>query len=57
MPSLVQFLHSEEWINKAYKRAKQLASAETGIEENVFSVACPYTEQQIIDFNFLPLKK
>ncbi len=52
-PSLQQFL-SSEWIAKAYKRGRRIAIQETELEEDLFPENCPYSTEQILDFEFLP---
>jgi hypothetical protein len=41
-------------IGAAYRKAIMRATLETGLEENVFPVACPWSFQQITDPNFYP---
>lgn len=52
--SLKRFLESPEWMRKAYLRARRLAAHETGINESVFPLECPYAIEQVLDFNFFP---
>lgn len=54
MPSLAQFLDSEEWMRKAYERAKRVAGKETGLGEKAFPKTCSYAVEQLMDFDFLP---
>ena len=54
MPSLKQFLNSEEWLVKAYKRGRRIAGRETGLGEKVFPQTCPYSVEQIQNFDYLP---
>ncbi len=52
-PSLQQFL-STEWIAKAYERGRRIAVKETELNAELFPQDCPYSTEQILDFEFLP---
>ena len=54
MPSLSQFLNSQEWTTKAYQRGKRLTALETGLYELDFPEVCPYSIDQLVDFNYFP---
>ena len=43
-----------ESIDEIYPIAVSLASEETGIKEETFSLECPFTTSQILDDNFYP---
>lgn len=42
------------FITRAYPKAQQAAWGETGLDEEIFPVTCPYTQQQFFDDNFFP---
>ena len=54
-PSLKPYL--EEAINKAYPKAVMFAVKETGLEKSRFPDKCPYTIEQLLDYDFYPLSK
>jgi hypothetical protein len=43
-----------EIFDDAYAGAIQLASSETGIAKKAFPKTCPYTQEQVLDPDFLP---
>ena len=49
-PSLKKYF-SEEWVNKMYRIARLDAAKDTGLD---FSTKCPYTIEEILDFDYLP---
>jgi len=49
-PSLKKYL-SQEWLNKAHRIARLDAAKET---ELTFPQDCPFTIEEILDFNYLP---
>jgi len=49
-PSLKKYL-SQEWLNKAHRIARLDAAKET---ELTFPKDCPFTIEEILDFNYLP---
>jgi len=49
-PSLKKYF-SQEWIDKTYRIARLDAAKETGLD---FPKECPYTIEEIINFNYLP---
>jgi len=51
-PSLKRKLSAK--LPQTYERAKQIASAETGLGgESAFPVSCPYALAELLDFGFL----
>jgi hypothetical protein len=42
-------------LNDAYEDARKLAAIETGIALKKFPVDCPYTIEQILDEDWLPV--
>jgi hypothetical protein len=46
--------HLLETIHKAYPRAVELASEETGLPRKIFPKSCPYTLGQLLDNKFFP---
>ena len=53
-PSLQRFLNDAEWINTTYQRARQEAIVETGLSEDNFAIACPFSVDEILDLDFYP---
>ncbi|QTA92638.1 DUF29 domain-containing protein [Desulfonema magnum] len=51
-PSLRHKLN--ERIDSAYSRAKNAAAAETGLSVRTFPETCPYSQEEILDTDFLP---
>ncbi|WP_271252969.1 DUF29 domain-containing protein [Pseudanabaena sp. Chao 1811] len=51
-PSLKRYF--AEIFDDAYAGAIQLASSETGISKKTFPNTCPYTQEQVLDPDFLP---
>jgi hypothetical protein len=51
-PSLAYHLWPR--LNEAYRQAQRLAAIETGLPEETFRGAGPWTEGEILDENFLP---
>ena len=51
-PSLKRYF--AEIFDDAYAGAIQLASSETGIAKKAFPKTCPYTQEQVLDPDFLP---
>ncbi|AFY74631.1 protein of unknown function DUF29 [Synechococcus sp. PCC 7502] len=43
-----------EVFTEAYEAAKELASAETGLEIDVFPIDSPFTPEQVLDKKYLP---
>jgi hypothetical protein len=43
-----------EYLARAYRRARDVAAAETDLKETVFPDECPYTPEQILSEDFLP---
>lgn len=46
--------HVGERLRKAYALAVLLAVRETNLDKSTFPKECPYTPDQIFDFNYLP---
>jgi transcriptional accessory protein Tex/SPT6 len=44
----------EEAMENAYRRARRLAGAETGLEEQTFPLVCPWSAEQVLDQDFWP---
>jgi len=44
----------ENYIDRAYARARLLAEDETGLDGSVFPVECPYSLEGILDPAFFP---
>ncbi len=44
----------EQYIDRAYARARLLAEDETGLEASAFPKECPYALEEILDPAFLP---
>ena len=40
---------AEELIQRAYRVARLRASRETGLAEDVFPAACPWSEEQVLE--------
>ncbi|MEH2055636.1 MAG: DUF29 domain-containing protein [Nostoc sp.] len=53
-PRLRRFLNDAEWINTTYQRARREAIVETGLSEENFAIACPFTTDEILDLDFYP---
>ncbi|MEH2114322.1 DUF29 domain-containing protein [Nostoc sp.] len=53
-PSLRRFLNDAEWINTTYQRARREAMVETGLSEDNFAIACPFSVDEILDLDFYP---
>ncbi|MFN6462593.1 MAG: DUF29 domain-containing protein [Nostoc sp. DedVER02] len=53
-PSLQRFLNDDEWINTIYQRAQREAMVETGLSEDEFAIACPFSVDEILDLDFYP---
>lgn len=51
-PSLKPYL--EEAIQKAYRKGLELAAGETNLSNKAFPQDCPYTFEEIFDYNFYP---
>jgi len=51
-PSL--YHHAQMEFEKAYRRARKLASVETGLKLSRFPEQCPWTLEQVLDSEFLP---
>jgi Domain of unknown function DUF29 len=54
-PSLKQKL--PEIFDRAYKSARLLAASETGLEEKIFPVQCPWTYDECMEDAGLPAKE
>lgn len=54
-PSLRRTL--QDAVTKMYPRAVRLASIQTGLPKNVFPPECPYSLDQILDYDFPPRQK
>lgn len=46
--------HPSEVLDEAYEIARLKAAGETGLPEDAFPAACPFTIEQILDPDFLP---
>ncbi|MBG1266875.1 DUF29 domain-containing protein [Nostoc sp. WHI] len=53
-PSLRRFLNDAEWINTTYQRSRREAIVETGLLEDEFAIACPFSVDEILDLDFYP---
>jgi len=53
-PSLQRFLNDAEWINITYQRSRREAIVETGLLEDDFAIACPFSVDEILDLDFYP---
>ncbi|HYX14208.1 MAG TPA: DUF29 domain-containing protein [Nostoc sp.] len=53
-PSLRRFLNDTEWINSTYQRSRREAMVETGLSEDNFAIACPFSVDEILDLDFYP---
>ncbi|MBH8565075.1 DUF29 domain-containing protein [Nostoc sp. CENA67] len=53
-PSLRRFLDDAQWINSTYQRARREAMVETGLLEENFAIACPFSVDEILDLDFYP---
>jgi hypothetical protein len=53
-PSLRRFLNDAQCISTIYQRARREAMAETGLLEEVFAIACPFSVDEILDLDFYP---
>jgi hypothetical protein len=51
---LRRFLNDAEWINTTYQRARREAMVETGLSEENFAIACPFSVDEILDLDFYP---
>lgn len=51
-PSLKRYF--AEVFDDAYSGAIQLASSETGLAQKTFPKVCPYSQNQVLDADFLP---
>jgi hypothetical protein len=51
-PSLKGYF--EQIFDETYQDARILASVETGLSSDVFSLTCPLTSEQVLDRDFLP---
>jgi Domain of unknown function DUF29 len=51
-PSLER--HGKQVLDELYAEAVGVAMDETGLPRECFATLCPYTFEQIIDFDFLP---
>jgi hypothetical protein len=51
-PSLRRFLNDTDWINTTYQRARREAMVETGLSEEKFAIACPFSVDEILDLDF-----
>ncbi|CAD5909480.1 DUF29 domain-containing protein [Planktothrix agardhii] len=51
-PSLKGYF--EQIFDETYQDARILASVETGLSLDVFSLTCPLTSEQVLDRDFLP---
>jgi hypothetical protein len=51
-PSLKRYF--AEVFDDAYSGAIQLASTETGLAQKTFPKVCPYSQNQVLDADFLP---
>ena len=45
-----------EWLEGCYDAARLAASDETGIDFTLFPEACPFTIEEVLDSDFLPLE-
>ncbi|MBD2386852.1 DUF29 domain-containing protein [Cylindrospermum sp. FACHB-282] len=52
--SLRRFLSDADWINATYQRARREAMVETGLSEDHFAIACPFSVDEILDLDFYP---
>jgi hypothetical protein len=50
-PSLARIM-DDEWLSKAYRRARQDAGIETGLALEAFPVDCPYGWENILNYEF-----
>lgn len=39
---------------EGYRKARQLAADETGLDISIFPTECPYLPEQVLDSEFLP---
>ncbi len=46
--------HYTQVFDKAYEQARLKAAEETGLDISAFPAECPYTEEQVLDSEFLP---
>lgn len=46
--------HYGQIFDKAYKQTRQKAAVETGLDIKTFPTDCPYTEEQVLNSEFLP---
>jgi len=44
----------ENHCTDSYRKARQLAADETGLDISTFPTECPYTPEQILESEFLP---
>ena len=51
-PSLRNFFAQE--LDNTYRKAREIASDETGLDISMFPGACPYTVEQVLDDEFWP---
>jgi hypothetical protein len=54
MPSLKQFLASEEWMRKVYERGRRIAGRATEMGKEAFPDTCPYTVEHLQSFSYFP---
>jgi hypothetical protein len=53
-PSLRCFLADAGWLETIYQRSRREAIVETGLDEEVFPIACPFTVVEVLDLAFYP---
>lgn len=53
-PSLRRFLDDAQWMNTTYQRARREAMVETGLSEENFAIACPFSVDDILGLDFYP---
>lgn len=53
-PSLKACLSDADWWLDAWGDAVELAANESGLDATIFPMACPWTEAEILDDNWLP---
>lgn len=53
-PSLRRFLDDAQWMNTTYQRARREAMVETGLSEENFAIACPFSVDEILGLDFDP---
>ncbi len=47
--------HGESLLDTVYMKAKRAVIRKTGLSSNTFPEQCPYSFQEVIDFDFLPI--